>query len=247
MIRQPSRRVFWRFVFATLAALTLSASLGYWRHSRDLHVDLSLSRAWQALFLLLGVFFLTTVAGIVLSYLRSGDTVWDWLESLGQDSRAARGLAVALVFFFMGVMTVMIFIDPSLGFPVVVSLAALAGVGISSVHVLTWAMIPDAVEVDELESGARHEGMFYALATLFRKVASSIAIPLSLLALDMSGFVSNADVQPASAVWAIRILIGPVPSILLLGGILFARFYPLSREAHAETREHIAARKSPAD
>jgi GPH family glycoside/pentoside/hexuronide:cation symporter len=168
---------------------------------------------------------------------------WVW-ASQKTDKRKAYIIGM---FFFMAVMTVMIFIDPSLGFPVVVSLAAFAGVGISAVHVLTWAMIPDAVEVDELETGARHEGMFYALVTLFRKVASSIAIPLTLLVLDMSGFVSNADVQPASAVWAIRILIGPVPSILLLGGILFARFYPLSREKHAETREQIVARQAPAD
>jgi GPH family glycoside/pentoside/hexuronide:cation symporter len=63
----------------------------------------------------------------------------------------------------------------------------------------------------------------------------------------MSGFVSNADAQPASAIWAIRILVGPVPSILLLGGILFARFYPLSRDVHAETREQIAARQATAD
>ncbi len=168
---------------------------------------------------------------------------WVW-ASQKTDKRKAY---IAGMFFFMAVMIVLIFIDPSLGFGVTLALAALAGVGISATHVLTWAMIPDAVEVDELETGARHEGVFYALVTLFRKVASSIAIPLSLLVLDISGFVSNADVQPASAVWAIRILIGPVPSILLLCGILFARFYPLSREVHAETREQIAMRKTGAD
>ena len=141
------------------------------------------------------------------------------------------------VFFFTAVMTVLIFIDPSPGFPVVVSLAALAEVGISAVHVLTWAMIPDAVEVDELETAARYGGMFYALATLFRKMASSVAIPLTLLVLDLSGFVSNAVTQPASAVWAIRILIGLVPSLPLSAGILLARFYPPSREVHSQTRQ----------
>jgi GPH family glycoside/pentoside/hexuronide:cation symporter len=168
---------------------------------------------------------------------------WVW-ASHKTDKRKAY---ITGMFFFMAVMTVLVFIDPSLGFPVVISLAALAGVGISAVHVLTWAMIPDAVEVDELESGARHEGMFYALVTLFRKMASSVAIPLTLLVLDLSGFISNASAQPVSAVWAIRILIGPVPSILLLCGILFARFYPLSREVHSATREQIAARQSAAD
>ena len=84
--------------------------------------------------------------------------------------------------------------------------------------------------------------MFYALVSLLKKVASSISIPLALLVLDWSGYVSNAPHQTESAVWAIRILIGPVPSVFLLGGILFALYYPLSRELHAETREKIAAR-----
>jgi GPH family glycoside/pentoside/hexuronide:cation symporter len=145
-------------------------------------------------------------------------------------------------------MITLVFLDPSLGFASVISLAALAGVGISAVHVLTWAIIPDAVEVDELQNGTRHEGMFYALVSLFKKVASSIALPTALLVLDRSGFVSNAPAQTETAVWAIRILIGPVPSVLLLGGILFALYYPLTREAHAKTREQIAARReAPAD
>ena len=164
---------------------------------------------------------------------------WVW-ASQKTDKRKAY---IYGMIFLSAVMLTLIFIDPSLGFNVVLALAALAGVGVSAVHVLTWAIIPDAVEVDELQSGARHEGMFYALVSLFKKVASSISIPLTLLVLDWSGFASNAPQQSESAIWAIRILIGPVPSVLLLAGIAFAIYYPLSRESHAETREKIAARK----
>lgn len=171
---------------------------------------------------------------------------WVW-ASQKTDKRKAY---IAGMFFFISVMMLLIFLDPSLGFPATIALASFAGIGVSAVHVLTWAMIPDAVEVDELATGARHEGMFYALVTLLRKIASWIAIPAALLYLDMSGFVSNAAQEPESAVWAIRILIGPIASLFLLGGILFARFYPLSREAHAEMRAEIAARRTsdtPAD
>jgi GPH family glycoside/pentoside/hexuronide:cation symporter len=145
--------------------------------------------------------------------------------------------------FLSAVMIVLAFIDPSLGFLVVLTLAGLAGVGVSAVHVLTWAMIPDAVEVDELESGARHEGMFYALVTLINKITISIAMPLALLVLDWSGFSSNAPTQSARTLWSIRILTGPVPALFLLAGILFARFYPVSRDSHAATRARIAARR----
>jgi GPH family glycoside/pentoside/hexuronide:cation symporter len=146
--------------------------------------------------------------------------------------------------FLSSVMVTLIFIPPTLGLWVVLILAGLAGVGVSAVHVLTWAMIPDAVEVDELATGARHEGMFYALVTLFRKVSVSIAIPLALLLLDSSGYVSNVADQPVTAINAIRLLMGPIPSIFLLGGIAFAIFYPLGRERHAEVRAEIAVRKA---
>jgi glycoside/pentoside/hexuronide:cation symporter, GPH family len=180
--------------------------------------------------LVAGAIFITAL--IVLPF-------WVW-ASQKTDKRKAY---IFGMIFFVTVMLTLIFIDPSLGFKMVLGLAALAGVGISAVHVLTWAIIPDAVEVDELQSGARHEGMFYALVSLFKKVASSISIPLTLLVLDWSGFTSNAPQQSESAIWAIRILIGPIPSLLLMAGIAFAIYYPLSRESHAETREKIAARK----
>lgn len=165
---------------------------------------------------------------------------WVWV-SHKTDKRKAY---IFGMLFLSAVMMILIFLDPSLGFTAVIALAALAGVGVSAVHVLTWAMIPDAVEVDELENGTRHEGMFYALVSLFKKVAVSIALPIALLVLDWSGFVSNAPQQTETAVWAIRILIGPVPSVLLLGGILFAIYYPLTRESHAEARARLAARRA---
>jgi GPH family glycoside/pentoside/hexuronide:cation symporter len=145
--------------------------------------------------------------------------------------------------FISAVMITLIVISPSWGFPIVIALAALAGIGVSAVHVLPWSIIPDAIEWDELNTGERHEGVFYSLVTLFRKIASSISIPLTLLVLGWSGYVSNAPNQPASAVRAIQVMMGPVPSIFFLAGIVFALLYPLNRERHAEVRAQIAARR----
>ncbi len=165
---------------------------------------------------------------------------WVWI-SKKTDKRKAY---IVGMLFLAAVMISLIFIPPTLGLWIVITLAALAGIGVSAVHVLPWAMIPDAVEVDQLETGSRHEGVFYALVTLFRKVAASIAIPLALLMLDASGFISNSSNQPTSAINSIRFLMGPLPSIFLLGGIIFAIFYPLTREIHRKTREKIAARSA---
>ena len=118
----------------------------------------------------------------------------------------------------------------------------MAGVGVSAVHVLPWAILPDAIEWDELQTGHRHEGMFYSLVLLLRKVASSVALPLMLLALDTSGYVSNAAQQPPSAVRAIQVLTGPLLALFLGIGILFALLYPLGRQRHAEIRMALAQR-----
>jgi len=166
--------------------------------------------------------------------------MWLWI-SKKTDKRKSY---IAGMLFLSAIMCSLIFIDPSLGFPAVLIMSALAGIGVSAIQVLTWAMIPDAVEVDELASGHRHEGIFYALVTLFRKISASVAVSLIPLVWKWSGYVADAPKQSTKAITAIRIMIGPVPSLLLFGGIIFALFYPLTRKSHREARERIEARNS---
>jgi len=104
--------------------------------------------------------------------------------------------------------------------------------------------MPDAVEWDEWKTGERHEGMFYSLTTLAQKMASSIAVPLALLVLEITGYVPNAAQQPASALLGIRLVIGPVPAVLLCVGIAIAFFYPLSREQHRQIVAELEQRRS---
>jgi len=146
--------------------------------------------------------------------------------------------------FLSAVMIALIMLSPATSFTFILVIAVLAGIGVSAVHVLTWSIIPDAVEVDELATGQRHEGIFYSMATFFKKIASAILVPASLMVLNWSGYVSNSSTQTHSAVLAIRILMGPEPSVLLVAGILFAAFYPLNRAGHLETREKIDARRA---
>jgi len=41
----------------------------------------------------------------------------------------------------------------------------------------------------------------------------------------------------------IQVLMGPVPAVLLCAGIVFALFYPLSRERHAQVRAELESRR----
>ena len=122
-------------------------------------------------------------------------------------------------------------------------LAALAGSGVSTAHIIPNAMIPDAIEWEELQRGQRREGMFYSMITLMNKVASSVAVPWAALTLALAGFDEALGMrQPPPALMAIRLLVGLAPAVLMSGGIALAALYPLNRERHAEIRRLLAQR-----
>jgi GPH family glycoside/pentoside/hexuronide:cation symporter len=125
-------------------------------------------------------------------------------------------------------------------------LAFLAGSGIATAYVIPWAMVPDIIEYDQVNTGRRREGSYYAFASFFQKLATGAALWVMGLALAVSGYITpesdpNAPlpVQPPEAVEAIRVFMGPIPAVLLLLAILFAWRYPISRERHRALRDEL--------
>lgn len=165
--------------------------------------------------------------------------LWNWVAK-HWNKRLAYIFGVA---FWAAVMMVLILLTPETPFWLIMFLCIMAGVGVSAAQVLPWSIIPDAIEWDEWKTFERHEGMFYSLITLLGKVANSVAVPLSLMVLEFTGYQSASTVQPDSALLGIRLVIGPLPAILLLGGIIFAIFYPLSREQHHKIVEELRVRR----
>jgi glycoside/pentoside/hexuronide:cation symporter, GPH family len=127
-------------------------------------------------------------------------------------------------------------------------LAVMAGFGVSTAYLIPWSMIPDVIELDELQTGQRREGIFYGFMVLLQKVALAIGLFLVGWVLQESGFretiTGQAEpTQPASALWAIRVLVGPAPLVVLIIGLGLAYFYPITKAAHAETLLRLAERR----
>jgi len=127
------------------------------------------------------------------------------------------------------------------------ALAALAGSGIATAYVLPWSMVPDIIEHDEVDCGQRREGSYYAFASFFQKLATGAALWAMGQALALTGYLNPPSsgplpVQPAGAVQAIRVFMGPVPVVLLALAMLFAWRYPIGREEHRALRDQLAAR-----
>jgi GPH family glycoside/pentoside/hexuronide:cation symporter len=181
--------------------------------------------------LIMGTIFITAILAL---------PIWEW-ASRRWSKRWAYALGIA---FWAVVQIVMITLGPSSSLTLILVMCVLAGIGVAAAHVLPWSIIPDAIEWGEWQTGERHEGMFYSLITLTRKVATSLAIPAVGVILQITGYVPNASQQPASALLGIRIVIGPIPALLLCAGILFAILYPLGRREYAQVVRDLAVRRA---
>ncbi len=127
-------------------------------------------------------------------------------------------------------------------------LAVLAGFGVSVAYLIPWSMMPDVIELDELQTGKRREGIFYAFMVFLQKMGLALGLFLVGVALESAGFKERIagqgiPVQPDSALLAIRIAIGPLPMVALILGLILAYFYPITREVHAEILLKLSERK----
>ena len=179
-------------------------------------------------------------------------------QYITQTALAVQGTALSMMFFWskvgqrvgkkaiycmgipltIGALVGLCFLQPSqVGLMYVLSV--IVGVGLSTAYLVPWSMLPDVVDLDELNTGQRREGIFYGLVVQLQKIAVAIALFLVGKILDWANFISSTPgkpipSQPDSALWAIRLLIGPVPALVLVGGLIWAYFYPISRSMHEE-------------
>ena len=148
----------------------------------------------------------------------------------------------AVYFMGMGLWIIaqsgLFFLQPNQA-PLMYPLAFMAGIGVSTAYLIPWSMIPDVIELDELNTGLRREGVFYAFMVLLQKIGLALGLFVLGQALSAAGFLESAagqasPIQPESALLAIRLAIGPIPTIALILGLVLAYFYPITREVHAE-------------
>ncbi|MCV3212160.1 MFS transporter [Plectonema radiosum NIES-515] len=204
-------------------------------------------------------------AGIIPYYVTSWMRLPQWHISLVL--LAVQGTAMAMLFvwnavsrrygkqvvYFMGMslwliaQTGLFFVQPG-QIALMYVLAVMAGFGVSTAYLVPWSMLPDVIELDELNTGQRREGIFYSFIVFVQKICLGIAINVILQRLGTAGYIKPTTeiaipIQPNSVLDVIRFSIGPIPAIALICGLILAYFYPLTREVHAEILLKLKQRK----
>lgn len=120
----------------------------------------------------------------------------------------------------------------TLGMTFTLVVMVFAGVGIGFGYVPPFAMLPDVIEVDAVQTGNRKEGAYYGMWTFFSKIGVALAAALTGAFLSLANFVPNLADQSSTTIFTIRLLIGPIPAVVFIAGILLIQRYPLDEETY---------------
>jgi len=168
--------------------------------------------------------------------------LWVWVS----DKLGKKKAYIISAIYFVVPLLICLFL-PAGNIPLIIGIIALIGVGISASQTLTFSILPDVVEVDELKNGVRREGTIYGTTMFLYKLASAVLVALTTAMLGVFGYLESAGgevvTQPASAIFGIRLLIGIVPALCFVLSAVFVKNLPLSKQEFDAIRASLPGNK----
>ncbi|KAM3595513.1 uncharacterized protein V6R79_024578 [Siganus canaliculatus] len=151
---------------------------------------------------------------------------WQWfLTRFGKKMAVYCGVTWAVPF-----MILIICIESNLIISYLVSVCA--GVSVAAAFLLPWSMLPDVVDDFKVNNPDihGHEALFYSFYVFFIKFASGASLGISTLSMKFAGYVTGSCSQPESVSFTLKMLVSPVPVVLIAVGLLILRTYPIDEE-----------------
>lgn len=113
------------------------------------------------------------------------------------------------------------------------ALLGLIAAGNAAYLMLVWAMLPDTVEYTQWQTGERHDGKVFGVASFSRQLALGTNGFLLGALLTMVGYQEKSKVQTPEAVEGLKDIMVFAPVIGLLVSAFIVWGYRLDREMHA--------------
>ncbi|MFX1256592.1 MAG: MFS transporter [Promethearchaeota archaeon] len=118
------------------------------------------------------------------------------------------------------------------------------GLGFSGQTLLVYTLLADIIDEDELKTGVRREGMYFGTNALITKPAISLSAALSGLIFFLTAYnqdIGAGEIQSESAILGIKMLIGIIPAIFIIIGMIALWFYPLDGKSaeYVEMKRNI--------
>ncbi|MEM9064078.1 MAG: MFS transporter [Planctomycetota bacterium] len=116
--------------------------------------------------------------------------------------------------------------------------------GIGGLFTIMMSMTADVCDLDELNTGARREGIFGAVYWWMVKLGQAVAFLLAGVIMSAIGFDPNAAQQTEEALTGLRLSYIILPSVGAFIAILVMLGYDLDEKRSNEIRAQIEARKT---
>ncbi|KAM6458897.1 sphingosine-1-phosphate transporter MFSD2B isoform 3-T3 [Liasis olivaceus] len=113
-----------------------------------------------------------------------------------------------------------------------------SGLSIAASFLLPWSMLPDVVDHFQLQNPhlPGHETIFYSSFIFFTKMSTGIGMGISSFSLQFVGYKSGMCTQSIHVVITLKILVGGIPSILILLGLSVLLLYPVNEKSQKEMK-----------
>ncbi len=115
--------------------------------------------------------------------------------------------------------------------------------GIGGLFTLMMSMTADVIDLDELNTGLRREGVFGAIYWWMVKFGFAIAGLLSGLFMAWVGYTPDAASQPEGAITGMRLFYTLFPILGTLGAMYVMRKYDITESKAKEVSAKLAAKK----
>jgi len=115
------------------------------------------------------------------------------------------------------------------------------GSGLGADFTIPPAIQADVIDLDELRSGERRAGLFFAASTMAQKAGNFLAVGLAFPLLQLAGFSTKGG-NGGFQIAALLVMYCIVPSLLKALCALILRGFPLDQTEQTRLRAEIAAR-----
>lgn len=209
-----------------LAAMTVVATLTNYYFKYNLHAESFTPVAYVSLFV---------CAAVVLP-------LWLFIERrIGKKHAFNAGMVI------FGGSLLLLYALPHLSARQTIPIMLLAGVGMSSIYIFPWAMVPSTIDYSEWKMGVRSEGLLYGFFYFAFKASAALGGLVAGLGLELFGYTAQSggtmSLHP-DTLHGIRLLLTVVPTVLIGLGIGLIHNYPITQAMEEAMKADLDNRKT---
>lgn len=119
---------------------------------------------------------------------------------------------------------------------IVIAVCSFIGIGAAGCNLVSWSILPDISDVDELITGRRRDGLYSGVSTFLRKLSGGLVVGSIGLMLDVVKYsdaaVKTGNIMPVTDM-GIKLMFCLIPTVFLIVMLFALKKYMLNKNEFA--------------